>query len=126
MVPGLHAVRVEHVDMLAYEAIEVDHVKEPAALRTAPGPAATNQQTRVDAPVDDCAVVESEDTLDIPQAQPSPFIQRDCRRRFRRELTPVAVRLSPNLPLSRTAMSASSSVPTSESTNASSASVQRR
>jgi hypothetical protein len=56
----------------------------------------------------------------------SPFIQRDCRRRFRRELTPVAVRSSPKRLVRRTAISASSSVPTRESTNASSASVQRR
>ncbi len=70
MMPGLQPVRVEHVDMLANEAIEVDHVKEPSALRTAPGPAATDQQTRFNAPADDCAVVESEDPLDVPQAQP--------------------------------------------------------
>ena len=67
--PGLHTVRVEHVDMLANKAIKVDHVKEPSTLRTAPGPAATDQQARFDAPADDGAVVESEDPLDVPQAQ---------------------------------------------------------
>jgi hypothetical protein len=55
-----------------------------------------------------------------------PFSQRDRRRRFRRELTPVAVRSSPEHLLRRTAKSASSSVPRSESTKESSASVQRR
>jgi hypothetical protein len=70
MVPGLHAVWVEQVDALANEANEIDHVKEPAALRTAPGPAATDQEARFDAPADDCAVVESEDALNVPQAQP--------------------------------------------------------
>lgn len=70
-VVGLHAGKVEHVDMLANEAINVDHVKEPSALRAAPRPAATDQQTRFDAPADDCAVVESEDPLEVPQAEPS-------------------------------------------------------
>ena len=70
MVPGLHAVWVEQVDVLANEANEIDHVKEPATLRTASGPAATDQQTRFDAPADDCAVVESEDPLEVPQAEP--------------------------------------------------------
>ena len=69
MMPGLHPVRVEHVDVLANETIEVDHVKEASALRAPPGPAAPDQQTRFDAPADDCAVVESEDPLDVPQAQ---------------------------------------------------------
>jgi hypothetical protein len=67
--PRLHTVYVEHIDMLANKAINVDHVKEPAALRAPPGPAAPDQQTRFDAPADDCAVVESEDPLDVPQAQ---------------------------------------------------------
>jgi hypothetical protein len=70
MVPGLHAVWVEQVDVLANEANEIDPVKDPATLRTAPGPAATDQEARFDAPADDCAVVESEDALDVPQAQP--------------------------------------------------------
>ena len=70
MVPGLHAVWVEQVDVLANEANEIDHLKEPAALRTAAGPAATDQEARFDAPANDCAVVKSEDALNVPQAQP--------------------------------------------------------
>jgi hypothetical protein len=68
-VSGVHSVRVEQVHVLANEANEVNDVKEPAALRTAPGPAATDQQARFDAPADDCAVVDSEDALNVPQAQ---------------------------------------------------------
>ena len=70
MVAGLHTVRIEQIDVLANEANEVDHVKEPAALRTAAGPAATDQEAGFDAPANDCAVVKSEDALNVPQAQP--------------------------------------------------------
>jgi hypothetical protein len=66
MVAGLHAVRIEQIDVLANEASEVDHVKEPSALRAAPGPAAPDQQARFDAPANNGAVVQSEDSLDVP------------------------------------------------------------
>ena len=66
MVPGLHAVRIEQIHMLANEAIEINHVEKPSGLRASPGPAAPDQQARFDAPANNGAVVQSEDSLDVP------------------------------------------------------------